>query len=1115
MRTHTNEFKEELKVFGRQIQGKIVYYPSYELITEDSNNILTEADLQIISEQDNYNDPIEINSEDIFSISIIKNGDLLQSLMKEFDFESKIELNIGSVVNPQFGLLVNGDYEYLNYGNYVINSKEFNMDTDTWSYVCYDKMLFSMVKYRGLSNIEYPITIKQFINKLCNKVGLEFEDSEFVNQGQLIYEDLYKNRDVTYRDIFDEISKIVAGNLLINDNDKLEVGYPKRVGEGENVSGSDISIEAVEEPISDVKLEGDTQQEGTPTPNNPQNVEVVTGGQNVEIVGKNLLYSNLTYPFTINGVTVTKEEDGSITLNGTQSGGAMHIIFNNDFFDSIKNYVGREISISLTTNGEGSFSNFGIKNGTATDILVLWSPSLSKTQTLNLNNYTNIYFDIWFDNNSRTFVNYNIKPQVEVGNATTYEPYQSQNYPVNLGKNLFDKDNANILNGWMDNKTQMYLQTSQNNRILYISCQPNTTYTISRSILTNAFRVATYDSTPIPTTTSIGTNYVINGLIKNNNATSITITTGANAKYLLVHYGNIVNDTNINESLASIQIEKGSQATEYVPYFEPIELCKIGDYQDYIYKSNGNWYYSNLFTKIESYNGETITTPYISTTGGLDTGATIYYYNGLNTPIQITNTTLIQQLDNLKNATLYNGVNNISVEGNLPSILNLDYISEYESINEDYLKDTNVRMSERIGVINSVAILDTDNDLQYIAEDTQSIKENEMTRVTITDNLIAMNGETQEIADNILNKLNGLYYYANDLQTTGVCYYDFLDMFNVEARGNIYQCLLLNNEITITQGIEEHIFTENFEELETNANEYTTSVISNKQVQFKINQQEGRIESKVEKDGVISAINQSAEEIQINADKLSFEGATIDMTADNVKIKGENLSIDGDEISITDNGDTYDSNFKIEYEDNNSNYWIKNKIYSHQATFIGKDNYSSPGYLGKTTIGLSPGVSSFSPIISLEFSRTENDDYTKWIDEDEYLDYGLTSIGANRIYLYYNNKDTTITANGITTPTLTQTSKEETKKNFERLTNAKDILNQVDIYKYNFKEEKDTHKKSIGFVIGDKFNYSQEITSENNDGANIYSMVSVLWQVVKEQQEEINELKEMIKYGKY
>lgn len=338
MRTHTNEFKEELKVFGRQIQGKIVYYPSYDLVSESDDNILTEANLQIISEQTNYDEPIEIDAEDIFSISIIKNGDLLQSLMKEFDFETKEELNIGSVVNPQLGLLVNETYEYLDYGNYIINSKEFNMDTETWSYVCYDKMLFSMVKYRGLSNVQYPITIKQFINNLCNKVGLEFEDSTFVNQGQLIYEDLYKNRDVTYRDIFDEISKIVAGNLLINDNDKLEVGYPSKASYSENASGSDITIEAVEEPILNVKLEGDTQQEDIPTPTNPKNIEIVTGEQNIKIQGANLF----NYKDTSNVTTgVIVDEEGWITVTCDNTSGTSAKYFN---------YVTNNLNLLTGTN---------------------------------------------------------------------------------------------------------------------------------------------------------------------------------------------------------------------------------------------------------------------------------------------------------------------------------------------------------------------------------------------------------------------------------------------------------------------------------------------------------------------------------------------------------------------------------------------------------------------------------------------------------------------------------------------------------------------------------------------------------------------------------------------
>ncbi len=79
-----------------------------------------------------------------------------------------------------------------------------------------------------------------------------------------------------------------------------------------------------------------------------------------------------------------------------------------------------------------------------------------------------------------------------------------------------------------------------------------------------------------------------------------------------------------------------------------IELCKIGNNQDYIYKdySNNKWYKKEIIDKIESYNGETITTQYISTTGGLDTGATVYYVVN-PTDIEITEQPLINQLESL------------------------------------------------------------------------------------------------------------------------------------------------------------------------------------------------------------------------------------------------------------------------------------------------------------------------------------------------------------------------------------------------------------------------------------------------------------------------------------
>lgn len=121
---------------------------------------------------------------------------------------------------------------------------------------------------------------------------------------------------------------------------------------------------------------------------------------------------------------------------------------------------------------------------------------------------------------------------------------------------------------------------------------------------------------------------------------------------------------------------------------------------------------------------------------------------------------------------------------------------------------------------------------------------------------------------------------------------------------------------------------------------------------------------------------------------------------------------------------------------------------------------------------------------------------------------GYAYSGNAYIELYSSNGQTTVGSGGITTPTLTQTSKAESKKNFEKFTleEAKEILNNTDIYKYNLKTQDDKDKKHIGFVIGDDYNYSEEITSEKNDGANIYSMTSVLYTVVKEQQKQIEEL---------
>jgi hypothetical protein len=70
-----------------------------------------------------------------------------------------------------------------------------------------------------------------------------------------------------------------------------------------------------------------------------------------------------------------------------------------------------------------------------------------------------------------------------------------------------------------------------------------------------------------------------------------------------------------------LEASDDSTPTSYVPYHPPIELCKIGDYQDYIYKDqDGDWYLHKAI-------GNTVLS---STTGSYNSGSNWYYESFAN-----------------------------------------------------------------------------------------------------------------------------------------------------------------------------------------------------------------------------------------------------------------------------------------------------------------------------------------------------------------------------------------------------------------------------------------------------------------------------------------------------
>ena len=167
--------------------------------------------------------------------------------------------------------------------------------------------------------------------------------------------------------------------------------------------------------------------------------------------------------------------------------------------------------------------------------------------------------------------------QLEEGDtATSYVPHQGNNFEINLGKNL------------IQDETFVQGSFSDNTNINRISCRniklkANTTYTFSSNLNYSTYNIAIFTSTrQFPTST-----YIYSSGWKTSNFSFTTGNDDVYANITVKKVGELpIAPSDVNTY--HFQIEKGSTATSYAPYFTPIELCKINTYQDYIYKNGKN-----------------------------------------------------------------------------------------------------------------------------------------------------------------------------------------------------------------------------------------------------------------------------------------------------------------------------------------------------------------------------------------------------------------------------------------------------------------------------------------------------------------------------------------------
>lgn len=214
MKTHTADFKDNVKLFGREIDNVITYTDNGTTVT--------------------------LGNEQLNSVTPHYEGSILKSVMKQLDIDSNVDIPVGTQLSFQFGVKVRNNtvldyrlnYDYISYGNYIVYKSEKQEDLNSYKITCYDKMLYSMVDYSGL-DITYPITIRDYIDKICESMNLTFKNkaSTFVNYDKTIPSELFIDADgnslgYTFRDVLDQLAEVTASTICINEtDDKLEIRY--------------------------------------------------------------------------------------------------------------------------------------------------------------------------------------------------------------------------------------------------------------------------------------------------------------------------------------------------------------------------------------------------------------------------------------------------------------------------------------------------------------------------------------------------------------------------------------------------------------------------------------------------------------------------------------------------------------------------------------------------------------------------------------------------------------------------------------------------------------------------------------------------------------------------
>lgn len=147
-------------------------------------------------------------------------GQLFKTIMKQIEITVKNANEIKDKdVNFQYGLFINGKFEYVNLGNYFIKDIEDSKKKDEITVTGYDRMIRFMKTFKQSElQLTYPCKMLKLIQRICEVCGVELYSTDFYNADLDVVEDFFTPQELTYRDVLEKVVQATLTTAFIDDN---------------------------------------------------------------------------------------------------------------------------------------------------------------------------------------------------------------------------------------------------------------------------------------------------------------------------------------------------------------------------------------------------------------------------------------------------------------------------------------------------------------------------------------------------------------------------------------------------------------------------------------------------------------------------------------------------------------------------------------------------------------------------------------------------------------------------------------------------------------------------------------------------------------------------------